>query len=104
MATVMLLHWPEASAAQYDQVHAKVRWDEDVPQGAQLHLCGFADDGMHILDVWDSEADFNNFFEQRILPAVQAVGISGQPAVTFYPLHSAFVPALGKNKQSANLS
>ncbi len=65
MATVMLMHWREAKPDQYDQVREKIRWDEDVPDGARLHVCGFSDDGMHILDVWESEQAFNTFFEQR---------------------------------------
>lgn len=42
MATVMLMHWREATPDEYDQVPAKVRWDEEVPEGAKLHVCGFA--------------------------------------------------------------
>ena len=59
MATIMLMHWREATAEQYDQVRAKIGWDRDVPDGAKLHVCGFADDGMHILDVWESEQAFS---------------------------------------------
>jgi hypothetical protein len=103
MATVMLMHWREATPEQYDQVRDRVRWDEDVPAGVKLHICGFADDGMRILDVWDSEHAFNTFFEQRIGPAVQEVGIEGQPDVKFYETHGVFAPALGKNDQTAEV-
>jgi hypothetical protein len=103
MATVMLMHWREATADQYDQVRAKIRWDQDVPDGAKLHVCGFADDGMHILDVWDSEQAFNAFFEQRIGPAVAEVGIEGQPDVKFFPTHGIFVPGLGHSEQVSSI-
>lgn len=50
MATVMLMHWREASP-----------------------------DGLHVLDVWESEQAFNNFMEQRLAPAIHDIGIQGQP-------------------------
>jgi hypothetical protein len=103
MATVMLLHWPETTLDQYDQVRERVQWDSDVPNGVKLHISGSADDGLHILDVWESEEAFNAFFEQRIMPAVQEVGIQGQPDVKFYPLHGVFVPALGMDAQKSDL-
>jgi hypothetical protein len=103
MATVMLMHWREATLDQYDAVRDKVQWDQDLPAGVKLHVCGHADDGMHILDVWESEEAFNTFFEERIGPAVQEVGIQGQPDVKFYPLHGVFVPALGQSQQTSNL-
>ncbi len=103
MATVMLMHWREASPEQYDQVRARARWDQDLPDGAKLHVCGFADDGMHILDIWDSEQAFNAFFEQRVRPAVAEVGIEGQPDVKFYPTHGIFAPGLGHPEQVASI-
>jgi len=103
MATVMLMHWREAKPDQYDQVREKIRWDEDVPDGARLHVCGFSDDGMHILDVWESEQAFNTFFEQRVGPAVQEVGMQGELEVKFYPVHGVFAPALGMSAQASDL-
>jgi hypothetical protein len=103
MATVMLMHWREASPEQYDEAREKVGWDRDVPTGAKLHVSGFADDGLHVLDVWESEQAFNNFMEQRLAPAIQDIGIQGQPQVTFFPLHGVFAPALGKNEQTSDL-
>ena len=41
MATVMLMHWREATPDQYDQARAKVGWDRDVPEGAKLHVSAF---------------------------------------------------------------
>ena len=38
MATVMLMHWPDVTPDQYDQVRERARWDTDVPDGAKLHV------------------------------------------------------------------
>jgi hypothetical protein len=103
MATVMLMHWREATRDQYDQARARVGWDRDVPDGAKLHVSGFADDGLHVTDVWESEQAFNAFMEHRLAPAIQEIGIEGKPEVKFFPLHGVFAPALGKNEQVSDL-
>ena len=103
MATIMLMHWREATPDQYDQARQKVRWDQDTPTGAKLHVSGFGDDGLHVTDVWESEQAFNDFLQQRLTPAIQEVGIQGQPDVKFFPLHGVYAPALGKNEQVSDL-
>jgi hypothetical protein len=103
MATVMLMHWREATPEEYDKAREMVGWDRDVPDGAKLHLSGFADDGLHVTDVWASEQAFNTFMEQRLAPAIQEIGIQGEPDVKFFPLHGAFAPALGQNEQVSDL-
>lgn len=103
MATIMQMHWREATPDQYDQAREKVGWDRDIPTGAKLHISGFSDDGLHVLDVWESEQAFNTFMEQRLGPAIAEVGIQGQPEVQFFPLHGVFAPALGRNEQLPDL-
>jgi len=77
MATVMLMHWREATPDQYDQARAKVGWDRDVPDGARLHVSAFGDDGLHVTDVWESEQAFGAFMEHRLAPVIQELGIPG---------------------------
>jgi hypothetical protein len=103
MATIMLMHWREATPDEYDQAREKVGWDRDVPGGAKLHVSGFADDGLHVTDVWESEQAFSTFMEKRLAPVVQELGIQGQPEVKFFPLHGVFVPALGQTEQVPDL-
>jgi hypothetical protein len=99
----MLMHWREATPARYDQARAQVGWDRDVPDGAKLHGSGFGDDGQHVTDVRESEQAFNAFMEHRLAPAIQEIGIHGQPEVKFFPLHGVFAPALGTNEQVPDL-
>jgi hypothetical protein len=95
VATVMLMRWEGVTDDQYEQAREKVGWDRDVPDGAKFHLAGFADGGLNVLDVWESAEAFGRFSEQRLMPAVQEIGIQGQPDVRFYPMHACFAPALG---------
>jgi hypothetical protein len=99
----MLMHWREATPEQYDRTRELVRWDRETPSGAKLHVSGFGDDGLHVVDIWESEQAFNAFMEQRLGPAIAEVGIPGQPEVTFFPLHGVFAPALGGGEQVSDL-
>jgi hypothetical protein len=91
VAVVMEMLWPEASLSQYDEARAKVGWEDDVPDGALFHVAWMGDDGLHVVDVWDSEAAFGAFAEQRLMPVVKGdVGIEGEPQITFSTAHRAF--------------
>ena len=103
MATIMLMHWREATPEQYEQARQKVGWDRDIPDGAKLHVSGFGDDGLHVTDVWESEESFNAFMQHRLAPAIPEIGIQGQPEVKFFPMQGIFAPALGKNEQVSDL-
>jgi hypothetical protein len=91
MATVMLMHWPEVTKEQYEQARAMVNWEGDQPKGGKYHVSWF-DGGLHVLDVWDSQADFEKFAAERLGPAVQKIGITSQPNVTFGDVHAIYAP------------
>lgn len=91
MAVVMTMRWAGVRPEQYDAVLAAVRWEDDVPAGAVLHVCTFDGEGLHVTDVWDSQADFDHFFTDRLAAAIKEAGIEGQPETEFRPLHRRFV-------------
>jgi hypothetical protein len=95
MPTVMVMHWAEATKDQYDAARKQVNWEGNVPAGAKYHVCWFADDGLHVLDVWNSAEEFQRFMEQRLQPAIQRIGIKGQPKVELRPTHAIFAPNPG---------
>ena len=91
MATVMLMHWPEVTKEQYEQARAMVNWEGDAPKGGKYHVSWF-DGGLHVLDVWESQADFERFAQERLGPAVQKIGIQSQPNVSFGDVHAIYAP------------
>jgi hypothetical protein len=103
MSVVMSMNWPGVTKEQYEQVRGSVRWDQDVPDGAKLHVAAFDDEGAHITDVWESEEAFGRFQQERLGPGVQEAGLPGEPQVSFYPLHGVFAPALGQNEQTGDI-
>jgi len=92
MATVMSMHWPEITKAQYEQVRGDVKWESNVPDGAKFHVAWFASDGLHVLDLWDSKADFERFMQDRLAAGIQRAGIQGQPKVEYSEAHAIFAP------------
>jgi hypothetical protein len=92
MATVMLMHWPEVTKEKYEEVRRDVNWEGEPPAGAKFHTAWIAADGFHVLDLWDSPADFENFVQKRLMPSVQKVGVDGQPKVEIFESLSVFAP------------
>ena len=92
MAVVMSMHWPGTSLDQYERVRKDVKWETSVPKGAMFHVAWMAEDGFRVIDIWESEGDFQRFNEARLGPAIQRHGLQGTPTVTFSPAHAIFAP------------
>jgi hypothetical protein len=97
MPVVMYMEWDGVTPEQYDEARTKVDWEQEVPDGAILHVPWFVEGGLRVVDLWDSPEHFQRFVDARLMPAVQEIGIAGEPRVEFNPLHSrAFAPAIEK--------
>jgi hypothetical protein len=86
------MRWRGVTPEQYEEARQVVNWEGDVPDGAVLHVAGFAGDDLRVTDVWESEDLFNRFVQERLMPGVQQIGIQGQPDVEFFPVQSIFNP------------
>jgi hypothetical protein len=92
MRIAMFFKWDGVTLDQYEQVREKVDWENNVAEGAVLHICSHDGNALRITDVWESAEDFNNFVNDRLMPATTALGITTQPQVEIYPLHALFIP------------
>jgi hypothetical protein len=88
----MSMHWPEMTLEQYKQAWQEVGWEKTPEPDGLFHIAWMADDGFHAVDLWVSPEAFQRFTERRLGPAIQRIGIQGQPAVTFAPAHAVFNP------------
>lgn len=93
MPFVMTMHWPEVSKEQYLQALSLVHWDREFPEGAHAHVAWLGNDGFHVIDVWDSPEQFQSFVAARLGPAMQQIGIAGEPKVEFHPTLGVVLPA-----------
>jgi hypothetical protein len=90
---MMKMTWPEVTPELYDRVREIVGWERDSPPGGLFHVAAFDEHGLHVIDVWDSPEQFNDFVVNRLNPGVAQVGISGQPHVELLPVYALHTPA-----------
>jgi hypothetical protein len=55
--------------------------DEPV-KGMIIHAAGTSPSGVYSLDVWETKEDSERFFAERMLPALQNLGIEGGPPLS----------------------
>lgn len=79
MSAVIMQRWDALTPEQYDELRELVGWDRDVPAGMRFHVATFTDGILRMLDVFDSEAQFDAFVQTRIVPGLQKLGISSVP-------------------------
>ena len=58
---MMLMRWAGVTPEQYDEARERVGWEWNPAPGGIFHVAAFADDGMHVTDVWESAEDFQRF-------------------------------------------
>lgn len=104
METVMLLEWKGVSEEQYDRIVNNLDMDTRPPIGGILHIAGFTDGTLRVLDIWESQQMFERFQKDRLTPAAVKAGVSGQPKVQFYPVHNVYAPNLGRIREAGATS
>ncbi len=94
MRIVMSMKWDGTTLGQYDELRKSVNWEGNTPKGGVFHVAGFSNDTLKITDIWESEDEFNDFAQNRLMPSIAQLGIKGEPQVEMYPVHALFVPDL----------
>jgi heme-degrading monooxygenase HmoA len=77
---------------QYDEVIAKMGFEpggKGAP-GALFHWVSKTDDGLKVVDVWESPEEFQAFADSQIGPLTHEAGLN-PPDVTAYPVHNHLV-------------
>jgi hypothetical protein len=92
MSTVMSMEWPGLTPEQYTQVMRALDFDTKAPAGGVFHVAGFRGDTLRVMDIWESQKAFEKFQKERLVPALQKVGITSQPKVQFFPVHNIYTP------------
>ena len=64
----------------------------DTPvKGLILHAGGPSERGVHSLDVWESKEDADRFFAERMMPALQQLGLEGGPPLSVQEFEMPYV-------------
>ena len=93
MAVAFELKFEGATLEQYDRVMELMGLDqgETSPEGSVFHWVAATDNGIIVVDVWESDEQFNKFAEEQIGPYTKQVGITNPPVVTRFEVHNTLV-------------
>ncbi|HEX6123038.1 MAG TPA: hypothetical protein VFY89_07755 [Ktedonobacterales bacterium] len=96
MATAYLIEVPGVTQEQGSAILRELGLSTP-PAGQILHLEGPMEGGLRVVDVWESQAAFDRFIQERLVPAVQRAGATFpatlQPKLTWPVSHVLTWPA-----------
>jgi hypothetical protein len=89
MSVVIVNELQGGSQDFYDQVTPKVMEGGKLPEGCQLHIAGPTDNGWRVITVWDSEDQFQQFRNDKLIPAIQEIGAEDRvaPSISSQPVY-----------------
>ena len=73
MAVVVSAVAPDLTAEMYEEVSARAMSGDQLPEGCQLHIAGPVEQGWRVITVWDSREAFDDFRQEKLLPAIREV-------------------------------
>ena len=91
MSVITILELPGVDEAAYGRIAARLQSAGAPAQGIEFHSCGPGADGWTIVDVWESEAAWRAFLDERYLPAARPELTSPQRATAIPATHAGAV-------------
>ena len=92
MAIGQVLQFSGATIDKYDAVQKELGWNgENGSRTDSADAAGSTDGGFCVVEWWQSEADWDKFFAERLRPAFEIVGGIPQPQVSRFEVHSSYV-------------
>jgi heme-degrading monooxygenase HmoA len=92
MAFAIVHRFDGGTKEQYEKALATVHpADGSLPEGQTHHFAGATDDGWIIVAVFDSEASWERFRDQSLLPGMAQMGdegFAGPPHQTGFEVHN----------------
>jgi hypothetical protein len=75
MPVVTMLEFPGITKQTYEALGASLASGEP-PNGIVFHSCGAVPGGWRIVDIWNTQDEFDRFVDHVLLPAARALGLS----------------------------
>lgn len=90
MAVAVEMNFRGATMEQYDQILQKTGLTPNgaTPPGAIFHWVAEGDDGMRVVDVWESQEAYDSYAQEVIGPYSAEVGITEPPEMRVYEVHN----------------
>jgi hypothetical protein len=90
VAVIWILEWNGIDKQQYEDLRSRIDWDAKPPAGLHHQVTAFSDKALVLTQLWQSPDHVLLFMEDRLLPAINAMGIRSMPKVDQYPVHSVY--------------
>ena len=88
MAILAIVTGQGLTKQMYDELRKEVDWEHNRPTGIIFHAAGFDNSGnLRVADIWESEQDLNNFFNNVLKPAAEKIN-APMPKGEIFPIHS----------------
>ena len=91
MTVAIVMEFKGATLEQYDRVMELMSLDDgtrEAPPGALFHWVAKTDDGIRVVDVWETKEQFEKFAQEEIGPYTQQAGIEVPPEMRFTDVHN----------------
>jgi hypothetical protein len=91
MAVSVIMDFEGATLEQYDEVMRRMGLDAagaEMPAGGLFHWAVKTADGIRVIDVWESQEQFEAFSSSQIGPHTAAAGVPGPPRVEIAQVHN----------------
>ena len=94
MAVAIEMDFKGATIDQYDEVVQKMGLtDGSTPPGAISHWVAKTDDGIRVVDVWETRDVFDRFAADQIGPYTREAGMNEEPEIRVYDVHNHLTPS-----------
>lgn len=89
MAVVVVAEIEGGNQDFYEQVSGKAMPEGQLPEGCQVHIAGPTEGGWRVITVWDSEDQFHQFRNEKLIPGLQEAGAEDRvaPKINANPVH-----------------
>ena len=98
MPVAMLIDEPDGSQDIYEGLRAELQLD--APAGGAVHVAGPSPiGGWRVIEVWASVEEASRFLEERLLPALEALAVTGRPPrPQLWPVHTCLTAVTRGNR------
>jgi len=89
--TIVVVNMIEGGGQElYDRVNPQVMPNGKLPEGCQAHIAGPVENGWRVISVWDSDAQFQQFRDEQLIPALREAGSEQRiaPNISTDPVHN----------------
>lgn len=94
MAVAVQLDFVGMTLDQYDEILGMMGLTPTGPgaPGGISHFVTKSEDGVRIVDVWETKEHFERFAQEQIAPYAEKAGVPNPPSVQFFEVHNYLTP------------